>query len=409
MKRYTTAMHAFWRAYGVDCVWILLAVILILAPGSGFKSMVIWLGFLFVVVRAIQRGERARIGATAYFVLLYLLVCGVSAILSVDVRFSVRQWVKLLESIVVFGLMMHVLGQPARLARGLRQFGLAIGMIAVVDALRFLSGALAGTLELVDGRWFASLLGYPTIAAGMYSVGLVVLVTNAIRDKSLVQRAIWSVGGLAIFVLLYWLQTRSVLLGLLAGTCVFISLAPLSARLRMGLVAGITGIMMLFVLLPGTFRERVASGSLSERQNLWSDAALVLSRGAAAQPYRAWVGFGYGHRMFERLHADLSRQERQTIRVYDHAHNVWVESRIQSGWMGTMAFGGLLLAMIALGLRHRPPRDDWNSRIHFAGMSASLTVILVYAQFSLFFAHLPALLFWTLLGAFGATFRRNAT
>jgi len=403
MSKDTTACLIPWRPRLIDGFCVLVTGALILAPGSGFKSAVIWILLLYLLVRTLRAGQRLCMGGIAGFVLAYLVACALSAFFSIDMRFSGRQLVKLIESMATLLILFTLLSPPGRLSRGLRQLGFAMGTIAVADCLRLMSAALRGSLVLHNGRWFESLLGYPTIAAGMYSIGLLILLTNAVRENNRWQRSCWFLFMLAVVALLYWLQTRSVVIGLLGGVFVFALAGPLTWHLRISILVGSVAVMAIFTLLPGDFRERLLSGSLSERQALWADAGLLLEQGAERQAYRRWVGFGYGHRIFEKLHRDLPPRQRQAPRVHDHAHNMMVETRIQTGWIGLITLTVLLLSLFWSGAARYPSRNEREQRVNFAGLAGALIVLLVYAQFSLFFAYLPALMFWVLMAAYLAS------
>lgn len=372
----------------------------ILQPGSGFKSAAILIGVAVLLGQAIRTRSRLNMGGIFPFILLYLATCVVSTFFSVDTKLSTRQLVKLVESLAVFFVIVNLLSRPNRLSRGLCQFGFAFGIIACADGIRMVTGALTGTLVLDHGRWFDSLLGYPTIAAGMYATGLIIVLTNAIRTKNLPLRIIWLFIIAVIVVLLYWLQTRSVLVGILGALFVFVLAAPLGRRCQLAVLAGATVMIIVFALIPGDFRERITSGSFSDRLGLWADAGFIANKGIDAQPFRHWTGFGYGHRIFESLHKRMAAHERKAPRIFDHAHNAVVESYIQTGIIGPLALAGLVLALVWRGFKNRPSRLDRERRLNVAGLAAAIVLLLIYAQFSLFFAYLPALMFWSLMGAY---------
>lgn len=399
MKQELSAFFATWRVAWVDVLGVVLAGALMLAPSSGFKSALIWAVSLSTIGLALRRKQRLHVEPIYLFFLLYLASCLVSAVFSVDMRFSLRQWVKLVELVIAAGLII-IWGSPTeRLSRGLRQGGYAIGMIAAVDGLRMVMDAMHGSLVLDDGRWFESLLGYPTIAAGMYSIGLLILLTNAVRHRNERSCIVWCLLMLPVMVLLYWLQTRSVMLGLLVAVFVFVVTGPFSWRFRAGLLSLSAAALILLVCLPGAFRDRLLSASLSGRHELWNDTIMMIDSGAEDHAGRPWIGFGYGHRTFQKLHEALPAQQRHSADVYDHAHNMVMEARVQTGWIGVAAWFLMVLVLWVAGFKHAPPGSDRERRVDFAGLSAALAALLVYAQFSLFFAYLPALVFWTLMGA----------
>ncbi len=381
----------FWNVLSV-LVW----GILILFPASGAKSVLVWLGVCCVVPRVLSaRGKREAVGI-GWCIGLYLAACSLSAFFSVDVAFSLRQLVKLIENVAAFGVLYHLLLRPGGLSRGLVSFGMAFGAIACLDVAFMLVQMARGTIIITDGRWFDSLLGYPTIAAGMYGVGFLVIVSHFFQSKVVWQRSGWFVCLLAISVLLYRLQTRSALAGILIGLGVFMMRAPLRRSIRLGIIAAAVAVMLAMLAVPNVFRERILSRSLSDRREIWQDVQTILQTGYGEQPWRRLVGFGYGHRIFERSHVSLPAAQRRAMRVYDHTHNVFIEAHFQTGLLGLLAFVALLAAIIIKAARNGMVGLAHQRQISAAGVLAAFVHLLVYAQFSLFFSYLPILLFWLL-------------
>ncbi len=397
----TGTMEAAGRRYAyawlIDGIGIAVTGLLLLKPGSGFKSGLIWVGVLGMVWTA-RRRWAFRPSGVGFALVLFLSVMLLASVHSIDARFSYRQWFKLLEHVMGCVVLAVALRPPGHLIRGIQWLASAFGTILVWDGLRLAVGGFRGTLVLRDGRWFDSVLGYPTIAAGMYAVGLVLLAASFALVPG--RRLRWMVVAplLVALPVLYVLQTRSVLPGLAAGMTMFLMVSPFTRRVRalmaLLVVMGLAGLM----LIPGPFRERIFSGG-SDRAAIWNEASLSIDRAVKQEPAVWWLGFGYGHQMFEKVHGTLHWRERQTGRVHDHAHNMWMETRIQAGYAGVAAWVVLLLTVAVRVVRCLPERNAIEARFAVAGLVGAMIAMLVYAQFSLFFGYLPALVFWVLLGA----------
>ena len=392
-----------------DLLAVTCLALILLFPTSGFKNGLVWLGFVYVCVQSIRSRCLFHAGGLGLVLLVFLAACLVSSWYSIDSAFSFRQINKLVEFMVGYLVVVNVLAAPGRPGRAMSWLVHAAGAVVVLDVARLAYFAATAKLELVNGRWFDSLLGYPTIAAGGYTIAFLLTVVELVRTTD-VRRRWWCVAILAgMVVLIYLLQTRSALLGLGAGVLVFVVLAPLSIRWRAAALGSMAVLLALFAVVPGAFRERIMQGGSSDRVALWKDAGDIMKNGVEKEPYRAWVGFGYGHKMFEKLHGVIPRHRRAAERAYDHTHNLYMELRLQTGYVGVAAFGGLLLMAFVRAVRRFPHPEDREARFAAAGITGAFFALIIYGQFSLFFAFLPALMFWTLMATWMASLRDSAT
>ncbi|HMP90864.1 MAG TPA: O-antigen ligase family protein [Kiritimatiellia bacterium] len=393
------------KSWLVDVIAIVTLIFVILYPTSGFKNTVVWLGLLWVVVCGIRNRRMIHAGGLAAALLVYFTACLVAAWHSIDTAFSFRQLNKLIEFLAGYIAVVNLLAGTPRVGRTLNWLVAAMGLVSLLDVLRLSTSAVTGKLELLDGRWFDSLLGYPTIAAGTYALAWLLALVGLFRSDTRSLRFLNIAILILLLVPLYFLQTRSALLGLAVGVFTFVLLAPLPFRWRMSAITAAAMLPLLFIAIPGNFRDRIVQGGSSDRVALWKDAEIIINNGVEREPYRKWVGFGYGHKMFEKFHGKIPRHRREAERAYDHTHNLFIELRVQSGYMGVIAFSMLMLTATARAIWRFPNKNDRDKRFVAAGASGGVMAFLVYGQFSLFFAFLPALIFWTLLAIWMASLR----
>ncbi len=370
-------------------------------PNSGFKNVVVWISASALLLSGIRRKRALHLGGLGVAIAIYLGVALLSTFLSRDVWFSLSQWMKLFELATGYFIVVNLLSSGERVEISIHRYFMAAGLFALGDLGRLLHGLHSQDPVLVHGRWFDSWLGYPTIAAGVYAATLLLGLPTLLHAQ---QRRQWRrvlaclLMMVGLVVLLYFLQTRSVLLGLGFGVTTIIILAPLPRRFQAGVITTVVLVLAAFVSIPGQFRERVLSPETSDRAAIWQDVDRIIDQSAEA-PYRHWIGFGYGHKMFERLHATLPRAERSAQLVYNHAHNMFLETRIQTGYAGLAAWIALLaLATYRLAVAF-PTTAYPRRRMVAACLAGAAVAFLIYGQFSLFFAMTPALFFWTLLAA----------
>ncbi len=379
-----------------------LLLLLLIYPTSGFKNAVIWIATITLIWRSGRGGPRLHMGGLGIVVGAYGLIALLACFFSRDPAHSFNQWMKLFELIAGYFVVVNLLRTKHQVEINLQRYFLAAGTVALIDLARLGWGAWQTSEILVHGRWFDSLLGYPTIASGIYAASLLLglpLLVQSVRRRGLWTGLTVALLMTGIVVLLYFLQTRSVLLGMLSGVFVIGIAVPLPRRYLVTVLAACLLIVVAFVAIPGVFQERILDADISDRTAIWADANHVIARATADEPHRRWIGFGYGHKTFETLHADLSRTERQAERVYNHAHNMFQETRIQMGYFGLAAWMALLgTAFYRLGTQF-PARNNAHQRLVMACLAGSGVAFFIYGLFSLFFALIPAFFFWSLLAA----------
>lgn len=370
---------------------------------SGYKDAVTWGAFAFALFDAVRRRERIACGGLGWPLLAYLAVCAVSCATSVDTRHSWRAYWKLLELAAGFIALAHLLRPGRRADTAAMAVAMAMIGVAVADSLRLLADSAFGVRFLTDGRWSGSRYGFPTIAAAVQATGFVLCAAALLRARAWWHRVACLAGIVLIGWLLISFQTRSVLLGIAAGLLVLLIAASRNRRpalLTLGLCAAVLGAAL--VASP-SFRQRIVAGGFSDRLGIWKDAAAVVKLAPQTGKY---FGIGYGHGIFLKIQKKIPMGYRSAKYVYNHTHNMVLETLVETGWPGLAAWFALLGTAawrFARALRTAGDERRWT----LATLAAALTTLLVYGQFSAFFALAPIFLFWNLLGLLAAASTRD--
>lgn len=371
-----------------------LSFVLLWLWSSGIKDALVWGAFAYTLYDAARHRRKFWPAGLGLPLLAYLAACAVAAIFSMEsARTSWHDAVRLLALIAGFLSLFHLLRPGRRSAFCITWVAAAFAMSALLDAGLLLINKLAHAGFLPDGRWIGSHFGFPTIAACVHAVGFVLCGAVLVRGGSLPARLL-ALAALPVFiVLLMHLQTRSVLLGIGAGLGVF-TLATAMRNPRAWILAALCALALAGATAASpTFRARLSGGSLSDRNRIWP-AAYHLIR------MRPWTGFGYGHGIFWPAQQLLPRTEKLALRPYryDHAHNMLLESAVEGGLPMLITWIWLLCAAILRFVRAVRRTTDGQTRWALSAVGGSLAMLVVYGQFSTFFALAPIFLFWCLLG-----------
>lgn len=365
---------------------------------SGYKDGVTFAGLGYVLFQAFRRRERISCGGLGWPILAYVVVCAISSWTSMDTNLSWRAYWKLLELVAGFIALANLLRPGRRSDFAALAIASAMILAAAADSLRFAADATYGTRFLTDGRWSGSRYGFPTIAAAVHAVGLVLSAAMLLRAAKPFHRLL-GVAGLALTGwLLLGFQTRSVLLGIGAGFGVLIVAASRNRRPALVALSLCSAALAVALVASPGFRTRILSGSFSDRAGIWRDAVQVIKFEPKAGKY---FGIGYGHGIFLKIQKRMPKGLRSAKHVYNHTHNMVLETLVETGWPGFIAWFALLgtAAWRFVGaLRRAGDERRWT----LAAPAAALVVLLVYGQFSAFFALAPIFLFWNLLGVLAA-------
>ena len=376
----------------------LFAFSLIWLWSSGYKDAVTWGGFAFVLVRRFRSREKLNFGGLGRPLLAYLAVCAVSAWFSIDALFSWRAYWKLLELAAGFVALANLLRPGRRADLATTAVAVALLLAATEDCLRLAVDRHFGVRFETDGRLDGSRYGFPTIAAAVHAAGFVLCAALLLRARFFAPRLACAGGIALIGVLLLNFQTRSVFLGIGAGLLVLLASASRERHRALAAIGLSAAVLAAALLGSPAFRHKIFSGTFSDRIGIWHDAATVIRMQPQIGEY---FGMGYGHGIFLKVHEAATRRHRAAHMAYNHVHNMVLETLVETGWPGLAAWLALLgtaARRFVRALRRAGDERRWT----LAALAAALVTLIVYGQFSAFFALAPIFLFWNLLGILAA-------
>lgn len=131
----------------------------------------------------------------------------------------------------------------------------------------------------------------------------------------------------------------------------------------------LVGMGLVVVLLSPSIRSRVLyHGSFSSRASIWEPACKVAMQ-------RSWTGVGLNN--FKNIHLSSSNPTRYS--TVDHAHNLYINTLVQMGFLGLMALLWLL-GMLLRDLWHHRPSVGGDKMWFRAGIAVWSVVVLVGAS-----------------------------
>lgn len=273
----------------------------------------------------------------------------------VTVLFTERRWdnfidlknLLLMSIIYIFGFLVG----NRREGRALATVLLFSSMAASIYAISiFLLGKGEGTLGRTPGT-FSTAMTFGGVMLLLCSLFLAVSVGQEIDRKK--RFAALLVSGLGL-VALFFSFTRSSWLGMIAS-----ALAILAVSRRRLLVPFAVMLVILFIVLPGNYRNRVTS--IWDSQYRTNVQRMELLRGG-------WNIFK-DHPLVGVGSMDLAETYRrykppEAVHVFGHMHNIFLHVAVTKGLVGLIPFCFLLLSFVRLmvgNLRRKlpPPEKAW--------------------------------------------------
>ncbi len=292
------------------------------------NSLAVGLGLLTLVRRLIRRQPLLVAGPGRAYA-LFLLVCLASIPGAVDPAISVKEWARLASALAIYLMVADVVHDE----RGARRFLtvlLASSFIPLLMAwLQWLTGSGYFFLGFIGTRFAyrpQGTFGHPA-ALGSYLVILLTLAAalyfsaDTIRLRAALLAWVGVAGGALVLTM-----ARTQWLGMMAAALV----VGLARRWRLALLALAVAALLLAVV--PLLRERLtASESVDWRLDLWQ-----VSADLAWPPTALGRGLGNSPLYINQL----------LPKVDTPPHNDYLKVGIELGWVGWLAYGAWLLALL---------------------------------------------------------------
>lgn len=354
--------------------------------GTGIINVAL---FLPLICWGVKMGaERRVIFRTTpldILILIYFATCVISTIFSIDPKASLRLLRKdIISYIILFYIIVNHITTREKIRWVLYVFLLSGLTVCVLGALFYLiqyeeaisATRLCGTFRQPN-RYAQYLLILSSLLVAMIAI---------VRRRGM--KALLGV-FLALAILnLFWTFSR-------AGWIGFAALIPVyffqgSKKMKIVVVAGIA------ILLIGVFAT--PKGRYRLRTNLEGDERLPIYKSAIAmfKDYRI-TGVGYGDKNFLKLYK--TDKYKLPGAVFDHSgtHNIFLQSAVETGIIGLIAFVLLHLKILVVNLRSYTQCRDSERRWLFLWGISSFVAVFTIGQLHTLYRDRNVHIFWTVV------------
>jgi O-antigen ligase len=388
------------------------AIVLLLAPftnaaaNAGRPVRFVESGLALAVLAAAvlaQRRQRSASGAPGLSlgVLAFLLAGGVSSLAAEDPAKSLTRFLGLVTAAALFFAVPLVCRRRSQLvlvvAAALASLLLAGAQGAVQKAIGDTSFAGVVIAGQVVGR-VAGSFSHPNQFAG-FLICLIPLAAATLASRA-AARPLRGLAAAALALALAALAfslTRGAVLGLIAGSLLWVAVVRPRIAVPIAVVIGVVGL----ALVPSSLHERLSDPTgddLGLRSDLWQSALDIY----ATSPV-VGVGLANFGDAYSRLPAQLSTGTQRRLLHQDqllvppHANNLFLTILAEEGLLGALAFLGLMGA--ALWTCRRVARvDEPFARVVGVGLGAGLCAMLVHSVLEYTLIGEPSLPIFALLG-----------
>ncbi len=410
-----------------------IAVVLVAAPYKTFeldrffapKELVLAVTALLTALLCISRATRLSIGRADQFLIAALALTGVSA------GFATNPWLAE-RAVAVFA------GGLACLwcARSLSRAGYSHALVAAL-ALAGVAGAATALLQAYGvrtdlfslNRAPGGTFGNRNFMAHASAIALPALVYSALRANSRGAYMRWCLGFAVVIAALILSRTRAAWLALLVGGAVFFLAGLVAMRTRDGTIAlsRLTGLALAGLLgagaslaMPNTLDWRSESPYMETAQSIVNYKAgsgrgrLVQYGNSARMALRhPIIGVGPGNWpvMYPRFASDNDPslgQDGMTANPWPSSD--WVTFLSERGIAATLCLALAFTAIVLDAIRGLASEPTTERRVGAAVLLSTLVIVIVVGAFdAVLLLPAPALIAWSLLGAFAGPCRERAS
>lgn len=349
---------------------------------------------VFWIARRVARGAFSRRTPLDLPIFILVIMGFVGALLAIDRTDGIRAYLELLGEFALFyGLVNSITNQSGQrqgivllLALGL---GMAIlGLFGMRLESKFLPPALLQLVPLdllrLNPQGFS-----PNIVAGAIAPVLPVWSAWAVSYRGR-QRWMWLLLSLVPLGILILTQSRGAWIGLAFGLLVLAaSYRPRPVAMLVGALA-VVG-LVLYVVAPATLRELILGGDVtvtaSGRFELWDRAVYMLQD----FPFTG-IGLASFNQVLHTLYPPFLFTEDT---VLPQAHNLFLQTGLDYGIPGLVAFVALVTVVIGAGVAAMARLRGTAAGMWAAGLTAGIVVYLGHGLTdAVTFSTKPAVIVW---------------
>ncbi len=175
------------------------------------------------------------------------------------------------------------------------------------------------------------------------------MMSYAVGNKSWKQRGLYFGGALVLGTCLLWTFSRGAWLAV-AFACILMAILK---RSRLVILALFVALALIFFLSPAPLEGRITSlwnikdGTITERRQLWGEALRMVGE-------RPWLG--YGVNTYAKVEPRFKSKDFYTDNQY--AHNGYLQIAAETGWLGLIAFLGVLVCFFSQAFKAPPKYQD---------------------------------------------------
>ena len=277
-----------------------------------------------------------RISVFNGFLVICVMICGISMLWSIDPTITLRRAIALLMT-TLFGL---VIAARYDWNGMVQRFALVFGILALFTLVYgFIDPARATHAELHAGAWRGPWVQKNYLGSQMTRGLIVLMCAFAMRPD---RAWFWVPAGILCFILVILSTSKTALIACIAAIGLFLILRMfrrfpfLRIPVAYFFIAGLAGFAAMAIVAPEVLLEAIGKDrTLTGRTDIWD----ALFRSIREKP---WLGYGYGVYWKDQLGPSYYVRLQLEWGI-PTAHNGWIETWLSVGLLGVLSFAMLFI------------------------------------------------------------------